>query len=104
MQANSGSSVKTFIILFYKEAVKWQFGIQGMNAKKISPGCMNCYFYRRDAEFGKESSIVTRTVSFDLLVKRDCKREYKLQSERECVASFQAIVSIIPRNNGKMII
>jgi protein gp37 len=53
--------------------------------KKISPGCMNCYVYRRDAEFGKDSSIVTRTASFDLPVKRDRKREYKLQPERECV-------------------
>ena len=26
--------------------------------KKISPGCLNCYVYRRDAEFGKDSSIV----------------------------------------------
>ena len=23
--------------------------------KKISPGCLNCYVYRRDAEFGKDS-------------------------------------------------
>lgn len=42
--------------------------------KKISPGCMNYYVYRRDAEFGKDSSIVTRTASFDLPVKRDRKR------------------------------
>lgn len=53
--------------------------------QKISTGCMNCYVYRRDAEFGKDSSIVTRTASFDLPVKRDRKREYKLQPERECV-------------------
>nr|WP_330419968.1 DUF5131 family protein [[Clostridium] symbiosum] len=34
--------------------------------KKISPGCANCYVYRRDAEFGKDSSIVARTFSFEL--------------------------------------
>ena len=31
--------------------------------KKISPGCYNCYVYRRDAEFGKDSSIVKKTAA-----------------------------------------
>lgn len=56
-----------------------------MDAKKNSPGCINCYVYRRDAEFGKDSSIVTKTASFELPVNRDRKREYKLQSGGECV-------------------
>ncbi len=41
--------------------------------KKISPGCLNCYVYRRDAEFGKDSSIIARTSSFDLPVRRESK-------------------------------
>lgn len=52
---------------------------------KISPGCLNCYVYRRDAEFGKDSSIVTKTAAFNLPVKRNRQREYKLQSDSEPV-------------------
>ena len=35
---------------------------------KCSPGCRNCYVYRRDAEFGKDASIVKKTASFNLPV------------------------------------
>lgn len=52
---------------------------------KISPGCFNCYVYRRDAEFGKDSSIVTKTASFNLPVKRNRQKEYKLQPDGEPV-------------------
>lgn len=48
---------------------------------KISAGCLNCYVYRRDEEFGKDSSLVTQTSSFDLPLKKNRKGEYKLQSE-----------------------
>ena len=48
---------------------------------KISPGCYHCYVYRRDAEFGKNTSVVTRTSSFNLPVKKNRKKEYKLQPE-----------------------
>ena len=48
---------------------------------KVSPGCRNCYVYRRDAEFGKDSSIVTRTSTFDLPLKRDRRKVYKLQPD-----------------------
>lgn len=53
--------------------------------RKISPGCMNCYVYRRDAEFGKDSSIITKTASFNLPVSRNRKKEYKLQPDGEPV-------------------
>lgn len=39
---------------------------------KCSPGCQNCYVYRRDAEFGKDASIVKKTASFNLPVKKTC--------------------------------
>ncbi len=52
---------------------------------KISPGCYNCYVYRRDAEFGKDSSVVTKTSSFDLPLKRNRRKEYKLQPDEEPV-------------------
>ena len=37
--------------------------------KKISSGCENCYVYRRDMQFGKDSSIVTKTLDFNLPVR-----------------------------------
>ena len=48
---------------------------------KISAGCRNCYMYRRDAEFGKDSSVVTKTSSFDLPLRKSSSGEYKLQNE-----------------------
>ena len=53
--------------------------------RKISPGCLNCYVYRRDAEFGKDSSIISKTASFHLPVKRSRSGEYKLQPGGKCV-------------------
>lgn len=52
---------------------------------KISPGCEHCYMYRRDAEFGKDSSVVTKTSSFDLPRKKDRHGEYKLKVDGEAV-------------------
>ena len=47
--------------------------------RKISAGCANCYMYRRDAEFGKDSSVVTKTASFRLPVQKRRDGSYKLQ-------------------------
>ncbi len=33
---------------------------------KVSPGCLNCYMYRRDESIGKDPSVVQKTDSFDL--------------------------------------
>lgn len=52
---------------------------------KISPGCNHCYVYRRDAEFGKDSSKVHKTSKFNLPVQKNRKKEYKLQPESEPV-------------------
>ena len=46
--------------------------------KKYSSGCLNCYVYRRDAQFGKDSSIVTKTADFNLPFKKNKNGEYKL--------------------------
>lgn len=40
---------------------------------KISPGCYHCYVYRRDSEFGKDASLVTKTKAFDLPIKKTAK-------------------------------
>ena len=49
--------------------------------KKISPGCANCYVYRRDDSIGKDASEVNKTNDFDLPVKKNRKGEYKLKPE-----------------------
>ena len=56
---------------------------------KISPGCMNCYMYRRDEEFGKDASVVEKTSSFDLPVRRKRDGSYVLQPD----GSFSEILS-----------
>ena len=48
---------------------------------KISTGCKHCYMYRRDAEFGKDSRIVSKTSSFRLPVQKNRRGEYKVQPE-----------------------
>lgn len=52
---------------------------------KISPGCNHCYVYRRDAEFGKDTSKVHKTSKFDLPIQKNRKKEYKLLPEQEPV-------------------
>lgn len=37
---------------------------------KISPGCMHCYVYRRDAKYDTDSSIVHKTQNFNLPVRK----------------------------------
>lgn len=53
--------------------------------RKISSGCLNCYVYRRDAEFGKDSSIITKTSKFNYPIQKNRLQEYKLQSENEAI-------------------
>ena len=46
--------------------------------EKISPGCQNCYVYRLDSQFGKDSSIIEKTASFNLPICKNKNGEYKL--------------------------
>ena len=54
---------------------------------KISPGCYHCYVYRRDAEFGKDTSVVSKTASFNLPVKKN---------EKENISSSRTAIMYIP--------
>ena len=45
---------------------------------KKSEGCAHCYVYRRDAEFDKDSSQVTKTACFNMPIRRNRKGEYKV--------------------------
>lgn len=48
--------------------------------RKISEGCRNCYVYRQDANWQKNSSQVTKTAQFNLPVRRDRRGRFKIPS------------------------
>ncbi|WP_366508980.1 DUF5131 family protein [Ruminococcus sp.] len=52
---------------------------------KISPGCTNCYVYRRDESIGKDASVVTKTGDYDLPLKKNRQGQYKLVAEEGIV-------------------
>jgi len=47
---------------------------------KKSEDCQHCYVFRRDKEFEKDSNVVTKTVSFNLPVRRDRSGNWKVPS------------------------
>lgn len=47
---------------------------------KYSEGCANCYVYRGDGARGRDASVVNKTASFDLIVKRGRDGQYKVKS------------------------
>ena len=49
---------------------------------KYSEGCRHCYVYRRDDKIGKDASVVTKTASFDLPLKKARDGSYKIPSGR----------------------
>ena len=49
--------------------------------KKISPGCANCYVYRRDNSIGRDASIVTKTGDFYLPLKKNRQGNLKIKPE-----------------------
>ena len=49
--------------------------------RKISPGCANCYVYRRDESIGKDASMVSKTGDYDLPVRKNRQGGYKLAPE-----------------------
>lgn len=47
---------------------------------KLSAGCRNCYVYRTDAKYGRDSAQVSKTGDFTLPVRRDRRGAYKIPS------------------------
>lgn len=45
---------------------------------KISEGCRNCYVYRADAKYGRDSTAVVKTRDFNLPVRKNRKGDYKI--------------------------
>lgn len=48
---------------------------------KISPGCANCYVYRRDESIGKDTSIISKTGDYNLPLKKNRQGEFKLTAQ-----------------------
>ncbi len=48
---------------------------------KISPGCQNCYVYRRDESIGKGAGVVTLTRGYDLPVRKNRRGAYRLSPD-----------------------
>lgn len=44
---------------------------------KFSEGCQNCYVYRTDTKYGRDSRIVEKNISFDLPISRKKNGEYR---------------------------
>ena len=55
---------------------------------KISPGCQNCYVYRTDARFEKDSSVVAKTKDFNLPVRKSRNGDYKLKPGEHVFTCF----------------
>jgi len=55
---------------------------------KISPGCQNCYVYRLDAHYGRNSSLVAKTGDFNLPVRRTRAGQYKLSGNSTVYTCF----------------
>lgn len=47
---------------------------------KISAGCQNCYVYRMDANYQRDSAQVYKTSDFDLPLRKDRQGNYKIAS------------------------
>lgn len=55
---------------------------------KLSAGCKNCYVYRTDAKYDRDSSVVSKTGNFNLPVKKTRNGQYKLQTDEIVYTCF----------------
>jgi len=56
--------------------------------KKISEGCENCYVYRTDAKYDRDSSSVKKNADFNLPIKRNRYKDYKIPSGETVYTCF----------------
>ncbi len=56
--------------------------------RKYSPGCLNCYVYRRDAKYELDASAVRKNAAFDLPVRRLRDGSYKLKGPDDVFTCF----------------
>lgn len=55
---------------------------------KISPGCLNCYVYRMDARYQRDSTQVYKTADFDLPIRKNRQHGYKVPSGETVYTCF----------------
>lgn len=58
--------------------------------EKISAGCAHCYVYRIDEKHGKDSSVVAKTLNFNLPVKKKRNGDFKIPSGEQIYACFSS--------------
>ncbi len=56
--------------------------------RKISDGCKNCYMYRQDSVFERDSTEIKKTLSFDAPIKKRRNGEYKIPSGETLYTCF----------------
>ena len=49
--------------------------------RRISPGCANCYVYRRDESVGRDASVIAKTGDYSLPLRKNRQGDYKLRPE-----------------------
>ncbi len=57
---------------------------------KISAGCQNCYVFRIDAVFNKDTSVISKTGDFNLPLMKTRTGEYKLAPGEEVYTCFSS--------------
>lgn len=57
---------------------------------KYSAGCQNCYVYRMDAMYDRDSSLIKKTKTFSLPLLKNRKGEYKLQPPETVYTCFSS--------------
>ncbi len=62
--------------------------IHGCHRK--SEGCKNCYVFARDEQHGIDTNIVRKTASFDLPLRRDRNKEWKIPSGSMVMTCFSS--------------
>lgn len=65
--------------------------------EKISPGCQNCYVYRLDSKFGKDSGIIEKTLNFDLPIRKNQNGEYKLANTGKTIYTCMTSDFFLPK-------
>lgn len=58
--------------------------------RKKSAGCLNCYVYRIDSKHGKDASIVTKTTDFDLPIRKNRQKSWKIPSGTTLYTCFSS--------------
>ena len=57
---------------------------------KYSEGCRNCYVYRQDEMFGRDSTVCKKTNDFNLPIKKDRRGNYKVPSGSLIMTCFSS--------------